>query len=246
MMNPVFFEPAPRLRTKLFLMLAIWGALMIVGTLFFTWLIAEDVGASSPLAIAIIAGVLGNALWIAPVGLLVTPYFNSLHYEIHEDEVIVRVGVITRSIKHVPYRTVTNLEIKRGPFDRIFGLGTLKIQTAGMSGQQGAEESLEGLPNVQEVYERVAAALRRYRGALGADAAAEEPAPPQLDAPVRESIEERQLALLEELVATRPAPVPLESLSPQTITVNADYGELKPLLEMILHELRIIRQNIQL
>lgn len=76
------------------------------------------------------------------------------------------VGVITRSVKHVPFRTVTNLEVKRDPLDRLLGIGTLKIQTAGMSGQSGAEESLVGLPNYQAVYEQVAAALRRFRGSM--------------------------------------------------------------------------------
>lgn len=244
-MKPLFFEPSPRLRTKYFLILTIWGAVAVVSTLLFAWLIAVDAGAESPAALAIIAGVLGNALWIAPFGLLIAPYCRSLHYEIHEDEVIVRVGVITRSVKHVPFRTVTNLEVRRGPFDRIFGLGTLKIQTAGMSGQQGAEESLEGLPNVQDVYERVAVALRRYRGALAADAASEDVEPPRLEAG-REDFEERQLALLERLLAARPVAYPLEPLPPQSVTVQVDYGELKPLLELVVRELRVIRQNIEL
>ena len=35
-----------------------------------------------------------------------------------------------------------------------------------MSGQTGAEESLVGLENVQEVYELVVTELRRFRGAM--------------------------------------------------------------------------------
>jgi hypothetical protein len=72
----------------------------------------------------------------------------------------------------VPYRTVTNLTVKRDILDRwLFGLGTLNIQTAGMSGQTGAEESLVGLPNVQEVYELVVTELRRFRGGMAPTAA---------------------------------------------------------------------------
>ena len=47
-----------------------------------------------------------------------------------------------------------------------FDLGTLNIQTAGMSGTTGAEESLEGLSNVQEVYEIVVRELQRFRGGM--------------------------------------------------------------------------------
>lgn len=122
----------------------------------------------------IFAGVFGGiaVLFWAAAAVLVIPYYNSLRYEIHDDEVIVHVGIITKSVKHVPYRTVTNIVINRGILDRLFGLGTLNIQTAGMSGQTGAEEALVGLPNVQEVYDLVATELRRFRAGMsptGAD-----------------------------------------------------------------------------
>ncbi len=110
--------------------------------------------------------------------MLVIPYYNSLRYEIHDDEVIVHVGVITKSVKHVPYRTVTNIVINRGILDRLFGLGTLNIQTAGMSGQTGAEEALVGLPNVQEVYDLVAVELRRFRAGMSPTGADMDPAQP--------------------------------------------------------------------
>jgi hypothetical protein len=78
-------------------------------------------------------------------------------------------------VKHVPFRTVTNLTVKRGILDRwFFDLGTLNIQTAGMSGNTGAEESLVGLDNYDEVYEMVATELRRFRGGMAPTAAEEE------------------------------------------------------------------------
>lgn len=108
--------------------------------------------------------------------ILLPPYFNRLRYLIHPDEVVVEVGIITQSVKHVPFRTVTNIQVTRGPFDRLFGIGTLKIQTAGMSGQTGAEESLVGLTDVTSVYQEVATALRRYRQAMPATGAGEQEA----------------------------------------------------------------------
>ena len=53
----------------------------------------------------------------------------------------------------------------------------VNIQTAGMSGTTGAEESLEGLENVQEVYDLVAAELRRFRGSMTPTAADVEAGP---------------------------------------------------------------------
>jgi len=121
------------------------------------------------LAIVIVAAI--DVIWWAPAMFLTDPYYRSLSYEIQDDEVIMRVGIWTKSVKHVPYRTVTNLTVKRGILDRLFGIGTLNIQTAGMSGTTGAEESLEGLDNVQEVYDIVATELRRFRGSMAPTAA---------------------------------------------------------------------------
>jgi putative membrane protein len=106
--------------------------------------------------------------------LLAGPYYRSLSYEIREDEVIVHVGIWTQSVKHVPYRTVTNLTVRRGVLDRWLGLGSLDIQTAGISGTSKAEQSLVGLERADQVYALVAAELRRFRGAMAPTAAGED------------------------------------------------------------------------
>jgi len=107
-----------------------------------------------------------NGFWWLLTLILTGPYYRSLRYEVQDDEVVVNAGIWTKSVKHVPYRTVTNMEVKRDVVDRWLGIGTLNIQTAGMSGQKGAEERLVGLSNVQEVYEAVVEELRRFRGGM--------------------------------------------------------------------------------
>jgi uncharacterized membrane protein YdbT with pleckstrin-like domain len=120
-------------------------------------------------------GVAEIAAWVVAL-VLAGPYYASLSYEVEDDEVIVRAGIINHSVKHVPYRTVTNITVKRDILDRWFlGLGDLNIQTAGMSGTSGAEEKLVGLTNVHEVYEMVATELRRFRGGMAPTAAEVEP-----------------------------------------------------------------------
>lgn len=134
----------------------------------FVWLITHDDYLYSGDLMLFYGGIVAiNLLWYVPAMLLTGLYYRSLSYEIQDDEVIVRAGIWTHSVKHVPYRTVTNMTIKRGILDRwFFGLGSLHIQTAGMSGTPGAEEVLEGLSNVQEVYEIVVKELQRFRGAM--------------------------------------------------------------------------------
>jgi len=128
--------------------------------------------------IAVIVTAIVDVAWWVPAMFLIGSYYRSLSYEVRDDEVIVRAGIWTKSIKHVPYRAVTNLTIKQDILDRwLFGLGTLNIQTAGMSGQTGAEEKLVGLSNVQEVYELVVTELRRFRGGMAPTAAKVEAEP---------------------------------------------------------------------
>lgn len=176
-MANVSLRPQVSYRNKLFLISALVGVLSLAGTVALGLGIGYDAGGAEGARIGLIVALLANALWIIPVWVFIPAYYRSLNYEIRQDEVIVRVGVVTRSVKHVPFRTVTNLKVSRGPFDRLFGIGTLHIQTAGMSGQTGAEESLVGLSDVQVLYEQVAEALRRFRGAMAPTQAEQEPLP---------------------------------------------------------------------
>jgi uncharacterized membrane protein YdbT with pleckstrin-like domain len=188
------FKPNRRYLVKLCVGIAIAGLLAIAGTATFGLLIPDRDATTVFLLIA-----LGEVVvWILAL-LLAGPYYSSLGYEVQDDEVIVRVGIITQSVKHVPYRTVTNITVCRDILDRwFFSLGSLHIQTAGMSGQSGAEEKLVGLPNVQEVYEMVVTELRRFRGGMAPTAAEVEPGPLQAS-------DETLSAILGELRAIRGA-----------------------------------------
>lgn len=176
-MNGKVFEPSSRYLAKIRLQTSIILLLIYLGCA----PLALAFGANDPdgdLWYLVISGGVILLFWL--LGMILTgPYYRSLRYEVLVDEVIVRVGIITKSVKHVPYRTVTNITIQRGLMDRwLFGLGTLKIQTAGMSGNTGAEESLVGLPDVQAVYDIVVTELRRFRGSQAPTAADDDvPAP---------------------------------------------------------------------
>jgi membrane protein YdbS with pleckstrin-like domain len=156
---------------SIFQVFLVWsiGAAFIA---FMAFVISMDEG--FPFIRAAFYGIGGWTPFLIIGWILLPPYYNRLRYLIHPDEVVVEVGIITQSVKHVPFRTVTNIQVSRGPFDRLLGIGTLKIQTAGMSGQSGAEESLVGLEDVTSVYQEVATALRRYRQAMPATGAGEE------------------------------------------------------------------------
>ena len=171
------FKPSPRYRAKLFLVATVIAVVIMITGLLLSLSVLKDDGSQDARGFIFLFLLLDLA-WYLPTLLLIGAYFRSLMYEIQDDEVIVYVGIWTKSVKHVPFRTVTNLKVNRDIFDRwFFDLGSLNVQTAGMSGNTGAEEALLGLPNVQEIYELVRSRLRRYRGAMAPTAAEEEGEP---------------------------------------------------------------------
>jgi uncharacterized membrane protein YdbT with pleckstrin-like domain len=88
-------------------------------------------------------------------------YYHSIWYQITDTEIIVHKGIITKTEKIVPFRTVTNIETKRGIFDRIFGIGSVKVHTAGSSNTNtGAEEDLMGLISPDEIKETILERMR--------------------------------------------------------------------------------------
>lgn len=104
-----------------------------------------------------------NAVWLAGVHALIGPYHRSLSYELGEEAITVRRGLVTKVEHVVPYRMVTNVSLKRDFLDRRLGLGSLHIHTTGCGQQVSAEIRLVGLENYQQAYADLIVALRRHR-----------------------------------------------------------------------------------
>lgn len=89
-----------------------------------------------------------TALWIPR-------YCSSLSYLFTKDEIIAERGVWWKRKSVVPYNRITNIDVVQGPLSRRFGLGNVKVQTAGYSGTSGAgkigELSILGVKNFEEI-----------------------------------------------------------------------------------------------
>jgi uncharacterized membrane protein YdbT with pleckstrin-like domain len=111
--------------------------------------------------------------WWLPIMIGVPFYIRSIEYSVISKsgtvmpEIYVRKGLINVTQKHVPFRTITNISSRTGPIDRLFGIGTVEIQTAGYSGgaggQVGPEEKLEGITFYDQVRDFILQELRRFR-----------------------------------------------------------------------------------
>ena len=87
-------------------------------------------------------------------------YFESMWYELREDEINWKRGVWFRTTGIVPYNRITNLDVRQGPFMRYLGISNLAIQTAGYSGQAVPEIRIEAIEHAEELRELLRSMVR--------------------------------------------------------------------------------------
>jgi len=112
-----------------------------------------------------------NLVWLVPALVAIPPYFKRIEYSVKAEtgdsmpEIYSKRGILTITRRHVPFRTITNISSKAGPFDRLFKIGSVHIETAGYSGpnQKGPEETLSGIVFYEEVRDFILKELRKFK-----------------------------------------------------------------------------------
>ncbi|MHA1289313.1 MAG: PH domain-containing protein [Candidatus Thorarchaeota archaeon] len=111
-----------------------------------------------------------TAIWLIPALIIVPIYLRSIEYSVITEEgttaseIFVKKGIINVTRKHVPFRTIVNISSRAGLFDRLFGIGSIEIETAGYSGSmQSAEEKLEGITFYEELRDFILRELRKFK-----------------------------------------------------------------------------------
>jgi membrane protein YdbS with pleckstrin-like domain len=112
-----------------------------------------------------------NLFWLVPALVAIPPYVMSMEYSVKAEsgetmpEIFSKRGIITITRKHVPFRTITNISSRAGPFDRLFKIGSVHIETAGYSGpsQKGPEEKISGVVFYEEVRDFILRELRKFK-----------------------------------------------------------------------------------
>jgi len=87
-------------------------------------------------------------------------YYESMWYELREDEITWKRGVWFRATGIVPYNRITNLDVRQGPIMRFLGISNLAIQTAGYSGQAVPEIRIEAVEHAEELRELIRSMVR--------------------------------------------------------------------------------------
>jgi uncharacterized protein len=155
------FKPSPSLVTWfrvnfLILVLALLGLLCL------------PIVAFNPVEPVVTLAVLGGALVLGALFFIwVGLYYDSMWYELRDDEMSWKRGVWFRRTGIVPYNRITNLDLVQGPVMRALGISTLSIQTAGYSGQAVPEIRIEAIEQAEELRELVRTLVRGHSGGDG-------------------------------------------------------------------------------
>lgn len=120
------------------------------------WILRSGMGA---LAVGITVGIagvlLGPVLWPGPVALTVAfglavghalIRYRRWRYEVRADVLYLDRGVITHVTTVVPHVRIQHVDTARGPLERILGLSSVVVYTAG---SRGADVTVPGLPPQQ-------------------------------------------------------------------------------------------------
>lgn len=79
----------------------------------------------------VIATVAGLLVLLAASAALAVVEMRRLAYQLRDHDVSLRRGVITHRTETVPFSRVQHVNLTRGPVERVFGLASLEITSAG-------------------------------------------------------------------------------------------------------------------
>jgi uncharacterized membrane protein YdbT with pleckstrin-like domain len=90
-------------------------------------------------------------------------FYRSADYRLTDEEIEYHRGVFFRGKTTVPYNRITNVDATQGPVQRLVDCGSVGIHTAGYAGQMGAELTITGISDYEDVKEQVLDRVRDRR-----------------------------------------------------------------------------------
>lgn len=94
--------------------------------------------------------------------------YRNFTYELGEREIIIRQGVVTRKNTIIPYATIQDITTERSLLERMLGLATLEIETAG-SMRLASQTDLPGIADKDTLIHEIMARVEKAKGTMGAE-----------------------------------------------------------------------------
>ena len=157
-------KPDKKLVTKQWGLLLVLSFLVILIALLLQLLLplSEDVTPED--VYALVWPIAGGVIFVllAVVGPLLVLWVKNLSYIIGEEKVTIHKGILTKVQKNIPYRAITDFIVNRSIFDRILGIASIRIQTAGQSQTAtGYEGNIAGMADWEGLHETLRDRLKK-------------------------------------------------------------------------------------
>ncbi len=99
-------------------------------------------------------------MWVISAPLVML-WIKNLSYFIEEDRITINKGILSKIQQNIPLRGITDFMLHRSLYDRILGIGSIRIQTAGQSrSSNGYEGQLSGLLNWEGLHQQMREKLK--------------------------------------------------------------------------------------
>lgn len=162
-MERIQLKPDKKLLVKLFLIVSTISLLVLLLLLIIqTFVPFRFHGGLHPMIILWL--VFGGAIilfWVISTPLIFL-WVKNLSYSIEEERITIYKGIITKIQQNIPYRAITDFMLHRSLYDRLLGIGSLRIQTAGQSvTPTGYEANMSGLIDWEKLLGELRARVKK-------------------------------------------------------------------------------------
>lgn len=157
-------KPDKKLVTKQWGILLVLSFLAILIALLLQFLLPLSEGVTPGDVSALVWPIAGGVIFalLAVVGPLLVLWVKNLSYIIGEEKVTIHKGILTKVQKNIPYRAITDFIVNRSIFDRILGIASIRIQTAGQSQTPtGYEGNIAGMADWEELHKTLRDRLKK-------------------------------------------------------------------------------------
>lgn len=169
----MLIRPDRRMYTKALLILATITLAAALSTglahLAMTVFDADNLATATTILWAVYGGAIA-LMWLI-AGPITALWIHNLSYRITATNVLINKGILTKIEQSIPLRMITDFRLNRSLYDRLLGIGSIDVQTAGQSvNTTGYEGRLSGLADWSSLH-------RELKGRLHSAAAAPTDAP---------------------------------------------------------------------
>jgi membrane protein YdbS with pleckstrin-like domain len=157
------FKPSPRYLTRLRVVITLWAAGLLILGILVGWLFSLNVDNTNQATRIVQVVVISDLVWYLPALKIVQSSYRARTYQFDEDEITIRSGWWTESVRHIPLSSVIAFEIRWDRLDRWLEIGSLEVLIASRHSLNGSRVRLTGLADVEAVAQEADRLLKRMK-----------------------------------------------------------------------------------